>query len=251
MNDAADNIIIKRTRRPRPPRLPASIDGYGFIDRHDDASWAHTRIEQTVALPLTESPGVPLVSDGGDDAEPQTVATVPLYQGGGEGKGNRPLQRINEGATNQLIEHSEPVANGSAQGVSSKYSGTVGTASRRDAFLKRISTLSELDEEGAREIIGDAIKEGLSSLISDSLIKPLADALGVKEPAIRKFWKEVDSQARATADSAKTTEDSSAEERARLEREELEQRKREFEAERGPLWRSCKDIAEPHSARGR
>ena len=114
----------------------------------------------------------------------------------------------------------------------------------RDAFLKRISTLSELDEEGAREIIGDAIKEGLSSLISDSLIKPLADALGVKEPAIRKFWKEVDSQARATADSAKTTEDSSAEERARLEREELEQRKREFEAERGPLWRSCKDIAE-------
>jgi hypothetical protein len=244
MNDAADNIIIKRTRRPRPPRLPASIDGYGFVGRHDDTSRAHTRIEQTVAPPLTESPGVPLVSDGGNDAKPQTVPAVPLYQGGGEGKGNRPLQGINKGATNQLIEHSEPVAKGSAQGVSSKYSGTVGTASQRDAFLKRISKLSELDEEGARAIIGDAIKVGLSSLIADSLIKPLADALGVKESAIKKFWKEVDSQAHATADSAKTTEDSTAEERARLEREELEQRKREFDAERGRLWRSCKDIAE-------
>ena len=244
MSDAADNIIIKRTRRPRPPRLPASIDGYGLVGRHDDASRAHTRIEQTVAPPLTESPRVPLVSDGGNDPEPQTVPTVPLYQGGGEGKENRPLQGINRGTTNQLIEHSEPVAKEAAQGVSSKYGGAVGTVSQRDAFLKRISNLSELDEEGARAIIGDAIKEGLSSLISDSLIRPLAKALGVKDSAIRKFWKEVDSQARATADSAKTTEDSTAEERARLEREELEQRKREFEVERGRLWRSCKDIAE-------
>ena len=196
MNDAADNIIIKRTRRPRPPRLPESIDGYGFVGRHDDASRAPTRIEQTVAPPLTESPGVPLVSDGCNDAEPETVPTVPLYQGGGEGKGNRPLQGINKGTTNQLIEHSEPVAKEAAQGVSSKYSGTVGTVSQRDAFLKRISKLSELDEEGARAIIGDAIKEGLSSLISDSLIRPLAKALGVKDSAIRKFWKEVDSQVR-------------------------------------------------------
>ena len=237
MSDAADNIIIKRTRRPRPPRLPESIDGYGFVGRHDDASRAPTRIEQTVAPPLTESPGAPFVSNGGDDTESEAVPTVPLYQGGGEGKGNRPLQGINEDTTNQLIEHSE-------QGVSSKYSGTVGTVSQRDTFLKRISKLSELDEEGARAIIGDAIREGLSSLISDSLIKPLADALGVKESAIRKFWKEVDSQARATADSVKTTEDSTAEERARLEREVLEQRKREVEAERARLWRSCKDIAE-------
>jgi hypothetical protein len=241
MSDAADNIIIKRTRRPRPPRLPESIDGYGFVGRHDDASRAPTRIEQTVAPPLTESPGAPLVSDGGNDAEPQTVPTVPLYQGGGEGKGNRPLQGIIKGTTNQLIEHSEPVAKESAQGVSSKYSGTVGTVSQRDAFLKRISNLSELDEEGARAIIGDAIKEGLSSLISDSLIRPLAKALGVKDSAIRKFWKEVDSQVRVTADSAKTTEDPRAEERARLEREDAEQRKREVEAR---LWRSCKAIAE-------
>ena len=109
MSDAADNIIIKRTRRPRPPRLPESIDGYGFVDRHDDASRAPTRIEQTVAPPLIERPGVPLVSDGGNGAEPQTVPTVPLYQGGGEGKGNRPLQGVNKGTTNQLIEHSEHV----------------------------------------------------------------------------------------------------------------------------------------------
>jgi hypothetical protein len=187
---------------------------------------------------------VPLVSDDGNGPKPETVPTVPLYQGGGEGKGNRPLQDINKGTTNQLIEHSEQVAEDSAQGVSSKYSGTVGTVSQRDAFLKRISNLSGLDEEGTRAIIGDAIKEGLSSLISDSLIKPLADALGVKESTIRKFWKEVDGQVRAMAGSAKSTEDSTAEERARLEREELEQRKREFEVERGRLWRSCKDIAE-------
>jgi hypothetical protein len=45
MSDAADNIIIKRTRRPRPPRLPESIDGYGFVGRHQDASRAPTRIE--------------------------------------------------------------------------------------------------------------------------------------------------------------------------------------------------------------
>ena len=241
MSDAADNIIIRRTRRPRPPRLPESIDGYGFVGRHHDAP---TRIEQTVARPLTESPGVPLASDGGNGAEPETVPTVPLYQGAREGKGNWRLQGINKGTTNQLIEHSEPVAKEAAQGVSSKYSGTLGTASQRDAFLKRISNLSELDEEGARAIIGDAIKVGLSSLISDSLIRPLAKALGVKDSALRNFWKEVDSQVRVSADSAKTTEDSTAEERARLEREELEQRKREFEAERGRLWRSCKDIAE-------
>jgi hypothetical protein len=241
MSDAADNIIIKRTRRPRPPRLPESIDGYGFVGRHHDASRAPTRIEQTVAPPLTESPGVPLVSDGCNGAEPETVPTVPLYQGGGEGKGNRPLQGINKGTTNQLIEHSEPVAKEAAHGVSSKYSGKVGTVSQRDAFLKRISNLSELDEEGARAIIGDAIKGGLSSLISDSLIRPLAKALGVKDSAIRKFWKEVDSPVRVSADSAKTTEDPRAEERARLEREDAEQRKREVEAR---LWRSCKDIAE-------
>jgi hypothetical protein len=237
MNDLADNNIIQRRRRPRPPRLPESFDGYGFVGRHDDASRAPTRIEQTVAPPLTESPGAPFVSNGGDDTESEAVPTVPLYQGGGEGKGNRPLQGINEDTTNELIENSQ-------QRASSKYSGTVGTVSKRDTFLKRISNLREFDEEGARAIIGDAIREGLSSLISDSMIKPLADALGVKESAIRKFWKDVDSQTRATADSVKTTEDSTAEERARLEREVLEQRKREVEAERARLWRSCKDIAE-------
>jgi hypothetical protein len=132
----------------------------------------------------------------------------------------------------------------SGQGILSRYSGTVGTVSQRDAFLKRITELREFDEERARAIIGDAIKQGLSRLVSDSLIKPLADALGVKESAIRKLWKDVGGEVRITADSAQTTDNPTAEERARLEREEAEQRKCEVEAKRARLWRSCKGIAE-------
>jgi hypothetical protein len=237
MNDLADNNIIHRRRRPRPARRPESIDGYRLVGRHDDAPRAHTRIEQTVAPPLAHNLGVPLASGTANDAEPQTVPIVPLYQGGGAGKEDRPPKAVEKDITNQPMEDSQ-------QGVSSKYSGTVGTVSKRDTFLKRISNLREFDEEGARAIIGDAIKEGLSSLISESLIKPLANALGVKESAIRKFWKDVESQVCVTADSAKTTEDTTTEARARFEREDAEQRTAEIEAERARLWRSCRSIAE-------
>ena len=232
MNDLADNNIIQRRRRPRPPRLPESFDGYGFVGRHDDASRASTCIGQT----LTERPGVPLAFYTGNDVEPQTGPTVPPYQGDGAGKENRPTG-IEEGVTNQLMEGSDQIAKDSEQGIPSGYGGTAGTVSKRDAFLKRISNLREFDEEGARAIIGDAIKEGLPSLISDSLIRPLAEALGVKESAIKKFWKDVDGKVRVT-------EDSTAEDRARLKREDAEQRKREIEAERARLWPSCKDIAQ-------
>jgi hypothetical protein len=145
------------------------------------------------------------------------------------------VECIEQGISNPGKEDSE-------QATLSWYSGTAGTVLQRDAFLQRISGLRQFDEEGTRAIIGDAIKQGLSSLISDSLIKPLADALGVKESAIRKFWKDVDSEVRITGDPAKTNP--TAEERAWLEREEAEQRKREVEAERARLWRSCKGIAE-------
>jgi hypothetical protein len=154
---------------------------------------------------------------------------------------NQSAECIEKGISNEGKEASEEA---SEQATPAGYSGTAGTVSQRDAFLKRVSKLSGFDDEGARAIIGDAIKQGLSSLIADSLIKPLADALGVKEYAIRKFWKEVDNEVRITADSGKTTENPTAKECARLEREDAEQRKREVEAERTRLWGSCKAIAE-------
>ena len=159
------------------------------------------------------------------------------------GKETGHWQGINKGTTNQLIEHSEPVAKEAAQGVSSRYSGTVGTVSQRDAFLKRISKLSKFDEEGARAIVGDAIKEGLSSLISDSLIRPLANALGVKESAIRKFWKEVDSQVRAPLTRPKRPKNrqpKSAPGSNGKTRNNASARS----AGQARLWNSCKEIAE-------
>ena len=67
-------------------------------------------------------------------------------------------------------------------------------------------------------------------------------ALGVKEPAARKFWKDAENQIRAAA--AKANEEPTREERTRLERKAKERRKREAKADEARLWNSCKDIAE-------
>ena len=111
--------------------------------------------------------------------------------------------------------------------------------SARDSIAKRISELRRFDEQGARAIIADAVLAGLSDFAVETLIKPLADALGVSVTAARKFWKGVASEARDTlaAEAAKA----SAEERERIWREINERRQREA-AER--LWLSCKEIAE-------
>jgi hypothetical protein len=78
----------------------------------------------------------------------------------------------------------------------------------------------------------------------ETLIKPLAKALGVKEAVARKFWKDTENQIRAAAEAAKATEEPTAEDRARLGREDKKRRERETEAEQARLWDSCKDIAE-------
>ena len=76
----------------------------------------------------------------------------------------------------------------------------------------------------------------------ETLIKPLADALGVSVPAARKFWKDVASEARDAADAEAAK--ASAEERERIWREINERRQRETAEEHERLWSSCKEIAE-------
>ncbi len=112
--------------------------------------------------------------------------------------------------------------------------------SERDAIAKRISELRRFDERGARAIIVDA--GGLSDLAVQTLVKPLADALGVGVSAARKFWKDVASEARdaLAAEAAKA----SAEERERIWREINERRQRETQEAHDRQWSSCKEIAE-------
>ena len=71
--------------------------------------------------------------------------------------------------------------------------------SERDAIANQISELRRYDERGARAIIADAVLAGLSDFLVETLIKPLADALGVSVSAARKFWKDVASEARGAA----------------------------------------------------
>jgi hypothetical protein len=147
------------------------------------------------------------------------------------------LESIQNYSSHEDIEDSK-------QRISSRYSGTVGTVSQRDAFLKRIGELQQFDEEGARAIVGDAVESNLSGLIVETLIKPLATALGVKENTAKKLWEDEASKVRVATEAIKANEEPATEERARLEWEDKERRKREAEAEQARLWNSCKDIAE-------
>jgi hypothetical protein len=182
------------------------------------------------------APALPSPPDGTDGAKPETVPAVPLYQGGAGGHEIRSLEDIKKYGSYQDIEDSE-------QGVPSKYSGTVGTVSHRDAFLKRLGELRQFDEEGARTIVGDAVKSGLSGLIVETLIKPLSVALGVKENTAKKLWEDEASKVRPATEATKANEEPTAEDRARLEREDRKKRKREAQAEQARLWASCKEVA--------
>src|SRR5258708_7788474 len=99
-----------------------------------------TRRAETVTLRL-----FPEETDG---TKPQTVPTVPLYQKGTRGQS---IKVIKKDISNQRIEDSK-------QTVSSRYSGTVGTVPQRETFLERINGLRPFDEDGARAIVGEAIK---------------------------------------------------------------------------------------------
>ena len=97
-----------------------------------------------------------------------------------------------------------------------------GWSLRTRRFLKRIADLKPLDEQGAREIVADVIKAGLSELAIETLIKPLAEALGVGIQLAKKFWKEAAKEARdaANAELAKLA----AEAQARFNQEASERR---------------------------
>ena len=71
----------------------------------------------------------------------------------------------------------------------------------------------------------------------------MADALGVKENAARRLWKDKASRAEAPTKTP-ANEGPTAEERAQLEREDKESRKRVAETEQARLWNSCKAVAE-------
>jgi hypothetical protein len=116
------------------------------------------------------------------------------------------------------------------------------TGSERDVFLKRIADLKPFDEAGARVIIADAVKAGLSDLAIETLIKPLAEALGVTIPLAKKFWGRVVNEARdaAAAEALKHA----AEQQARSAREGVEQRQQATADEHDRLWSSCSKIAE-------
>jgi len=169
----------------------------------------------------TDYTTVPKGSGGSDDTESSTGGTV-----------------ANNPPTVELAMSEEP-------GTPSRYSGTAGTIAERDAILKRIAELRKFDEAGARVIIAEVVKAGFSSLMIDTLIKPLAEALGVKERAAKQFWQAAEAEVRAAAaEAAKANEEATAEKRARLEGEDAERRRREIAEEHERLWRSCKEIAE-------
>jgi hypothetical protein len=117
-----------------------------------------------------------------------------------------------------------------------------GAGPDRDAIVTRISELKPLDEEGARAIVADVVKAAFSDFAVETLIKPLAGALGVSIPVAKKFWKDAASAAReaATAQTVKAAD----EHRARIEQECTEQRRRETAGEYDRLESSCRQIAE-------
>jgi hypothetical protein len=100
--------------------------------------------------------------------------------------------------------------------------------------MRKIGALQSPNEAAAREIFAEALAAGLSDLDTETLIRPLAKALNVAVKAVRKLLQDM----RAAHASPPPT----AEERARLEQEHAERRKRNAD-ERERLRRSCSHIA--------
>jgi hypothetical protein len=118
-------------------------------------------------------------------------------------------------------------------------------ASERDAFLNRIADLKALDEQGAREIVADVIKAGLSDFAIETLTKRLAEAFGVTIPLAKKFWKAAAKAAAKEAADAANAELAklAAEAHARFKQEVSEQQQRQTTDEHDRLRSSCSKIA--------
>ena len=115
----------------------------------------------------------------------------------------------------------------------------------RAALRERIGTLNDMDENGARAIVADAVKARLPGLAVETLIGVLAKKVGVPLPTARKFWKEIEGEIKAEdaaleepkreAQSREDREAAAREEARRFEEERAETRKR--------LELSCREIA--------
>jgi hypothetical protein len=107
----------------------------------------------------------------------------------------------------------------------------------RAELRQRIDALNSMDEKGARAIVADAVKAKLSEVAVETLIKPLAAKLGVKETSARKFWQKIEREIKDEegALEAKKREAQSKEELRKLEEERAATRKR--------LELSCWEIA--------
>jgi hypothetical protein len=138
MNNAIHDFAVNRRRRPRPPGPPLNSIADSFadsLDRRGDQHAAQARpYDDRNRIVAAISAGAPTLPSPPDGAKPETVPTVPLYQGGAGGNESRSLEDVRKYGSSLDIEDSE-------HGVPSRYSGTVGTVSDRDAFLKRISEL--------------------------------------------------------------------------------------------------------------
>jgi hypothetical protein len=110
---------------------------------------------------------------------------------------------------------------------------------------QRIDALNGTDERGARAIVADAVKAGLSELAVATLIKPWGAKFGLTEAQARKFWQKIEKEIRAAEDALKDKK------RETLSREEHEakvrERARKLEEERAAtrqrLELSCREIA--------
>jgi hypothetical protein len=115
----------------------------------------------------------------------------------------------------------------------------------RSGLRERIDALNGMDENGAKAIVADAVKAGLSKLAVETLIKPLSKKLGVGEPYARKFWNEVEGRiaAEEAALENQKREALSWEERDGAAREEARKLEEERAATRKRLELSCREIA--------
>src|SRR6516162_2435398 len=87
MNDAADDITIRRKRCPRPHRLPATIDSPNWFDRHVDHRAPQPpaddeRHETAARQPWRTQPTTPIDDDVLDDA----VSVVALHKAAKQGE---------------------------------------------------------------------------------------------------------------------------------------------------------------------
>ena len=133
-----------------------------------------------------------------------------------------------------ILSHASPQC-GTCTDCTTVPEGPEAQEKTRAELRERIDALNGMDENGARAIVADGVKAGLSALAVEALIRPLAKKLGVRETYARKFWQEIERQ-RGAEEAARAAA-------RKLEKERTETRKR--------LEQSCREIANDRNLLGR